>query len=286
MAVTPRISLLHATFRREEGPLFIKEAWSDAADHPEKVEHIFAMDADDEMTIAETEGHLRVISPAGGGIVTSVRNWNQAARAAHGDLLVVIADDLLPPASWDSTLEGFIHGLDPRNDAFAVKLTDSPAEGDTLLRHPVISRAFYRRHGLFSDRFTGVYCDDDLTTRAFWKSVIIDGRALALTHPHPSLVDSIESSASQLRINAEGEYERGRAAYDDSWSRRQRSCEVALMAPASSSGLRARSLRAFRWQSVSRATLRYSASRLKALVRLARHPRALLRRLSPAKSPD
>ena len=70
---------------------------------------------------------------------------------------------------------------------FAVKLADSPTKNDTLLRHPVVSHAFYARHGLFSPSYDGLYCDKDLTTRAFWRAVILDGRSLALEHSHPSL---------------------------------------------------------------------------------------------------
>ena len=44
----PKISLLHATYHREGGPLAVKEAWIGRADRPEQVEYVFAMDSDDE----------------------------------------------------------------------------------------------------------------------------------------------------------------------------------------------------------------------------------------------
>jgi Glycosyl transferase family 2 len=192
MLVDPKISLLHATYHRSTGPLGVKEAWLDLADGPDHIEYILAMDDDDEATVARTEGHLWVIGPAI-GTVTAVRNWNAAAKAARGDLIMVVADDLFPPAGWDTTLLGMIGRLDPTVVPFAVKVSDSPFtpdaphEKDTKLHHPAISRAFYQRHGLFSDEYTGLFCDTDLTVRAFWESVILDGRSLVLDHQHPDV---------------------------------------------------------------------------------------------------
>src|SRR5687767_14490201 len=125
-APRPTISLLHATFHRQGGPLEIKDAWLASADHPERVEYIFAMDADDIATVGRTEGHHRVVSPAGDGRVTSVRNWNAAAALATGDLLMVIADDLFPAPGWDTALLSLIGPLDPSVVSYTVKVGDSP----------------------------------------------------------------------------------------------------------------------------------------------------------------
>lgn len=230
----PRISLLHATFHRQPGPLEVKLAWLAAADRTELVEYVIAMDADDDSTMEETRGHLRAVSPPGNGQVTSVRNWNAAAAVASGDLLMVIADDLFPPEGWDTTLVEMISSLDPDETAFALKIGDSPHPDDTLLRHPVVSRAFYQQHGLFSPNYRGVYCDDDITRRAFWRSMVLDGRALQLEHRHPELDKSLPVSESQRRINSVDEYERGLAMFTASWSRRQRDTPILLVATAPS----------------------------------------------------
>lgn len=226
-----RFALLHATYHRAGGPLEVREAWLSRADLPERVEHIFAMDADDVDSVASTEGMTRVVGEPTGG-VTSVRNWNAAAAISTADLLVVVADDLFPPQGWDTALAQVVAPLDPTTDAFAIKLTDDPSFGDRLLRHPVVSRAFYERHGLFSPKFDGVYCDNDITRRAFWRSVILDGRSVVLDHRHPTLEDGHQRSMSHGRINAGDEYVRGESTYNSLWSWRHRASAVRLVPPA------------------------------------------------------
>jgi hypothetical protein len=186
------------------------------------------MDADDESAVSDTEGHIRTVNSANGVRVTAVRNWNAAAAMANGSLLMVIADDLLPPPAWDTALSEMIGPIDPMVASFVLKVTDSLSLDDTLLRHPVVSRAFYQRYGLFSTDFDGVYCDNDITVRAFWQSVILDGRSLILEHQHPALDTSVAWTESQQRMNSRLEYERGRTAFEASWNKRQRLAKIHL----------------------------------------------------------
>ena len=225
------ISLLHATYQRSSDPVEVKMIWLERAAHPERVEHIFALDADDRSSLEFTDGHLRVVSPGDAQWATSVRNWNAAASAASGSLLVVISDDLFPPPGWDSLLWDLIAPLDPEVDAFAVKVSDSPSDGDSLLRHPVVSRAYYERHGLFSADFHGVYCDLDITRQAFWLEVILDGRSVQLDHRHPAFDRSILASASQRRVNQSHEYAYAKRVFNSHWSLRRRLARIHLVAP-------------------------------------------------------
>lgn len=227
----PKISLLHATYRRESSPLEVKRCWLERSEYPDLVEHIFAMDGDDELSLEYTEGSSRVVGPPGEGWVTSVRNWNAAAAESSGDVLFVIADDLFPPMGWDTKLVEVIGNLDPRKTPFAVKVADDPREDDVLLRHPVVSRAFYERLGLFSEKLHGVYCDDDITLRSYWGAAIIDGRSLVLEHRHPTLA-ATPVSESQRRVNDPREYQHGSAVYSGSWSKLKRSARVVLVSPA------------------------------------------------------
>jgi len=236
------------------------------------VEYIVAMDGDDHDAVAATEGMPRIVGAPGKGMVTAVRNWNSAAVESSGDLLFVIADDLFPPPNWDDVLLKIVAGIDPRQDAVAVKVTDSSHPLDTRLRHPVISRAFYARFGLFSPSYRGVYCDDDITTRAFWRAMILDGRLLVLDHRHPTLGGGIPRSASQHDVNRSEEYEFGRAVYERDWSRRHRDAERLLVRPDRTASVR-RLRRRARW-SRARSTARYH---LRCLRRAAR-PRSRLRR--------
>lgn len=233
----PRISLLHATYRRAGGPLEVRDAWLGRAVDPDSVEYVVSMDADDLATVALTEGVPRLVNPSMGGEVTAVRNWNAAAAAAKGDLLVVIADDLFPSHGWDRALLEMVGRLDPARTPFVVKVGDSPKPGDVLVRHPVVSRAFYERFGLFSPSYRGVYCDDDFSARAYWRSVILDGRSLQLEHRHPTLSNDVARSESYDRLNRREEYGRGRAQYLAAWSRRHRTAERRLVPTASAESL-------------------------------------------------
>lgn len=280
----PKISLLHATYRRSDGPQEVKSAWLSYAAHPESIEYVFAMDSDDFGSINQTVGDLRVLTPPLPGWVTTVQNWNAAAKVAKGDFLMVIADDLFPPPDWDSTLLQFASRLDPLRKSFAIKITDSPHEDDVLLRHPVVSRAFYTRHGLFSDQFHGMYCDNDITTRAFWRSSILDGRTLVLTHRNPLFDGNLSRSESQERIASDVEYAYGRTTYRQKWPDWMRSARVRLVPIKPGTPVRPFGL--FRHSLCSRSVeaLFYVRRRSLRLARLTMHPAALIERLRAGRS--
>ena len=279
--MNPGISLLHATYHRAGGPLIVRDAWLARADNPGDIEYVFAMDADDHASIKDTDGCLRVIGQPAIGMVTAVRNWNNAAAAATGDLLMVIADDLFPPQGWDSALRELIAALDPEDVDFAVKLRDSTNRSGVLLRHPVISRAFYEQHGLFDDAYRGVYCDDDITTRAFWRAAILDGRSIVLEHHHPGSDKTVQPSASQSRINTESEYRHGREHYHATWSKQKRAARIRLVTSVGSSQLDSSVLRRIARRNRALEIVVYKPRQVRAALK---HPRSfakgLERRLS------
>ena len=266
----------------------MKQAWLDAAVDPSTIECVFAMDDDDADSLRATTKDLRAVNSGGMG-VTSVRNWNAAAAMATGDLLVVVADDLFPPPGWDRTLQDLVSGLDPRQHAFAIKLGDSPEDNRSrrwpmsrlpspLLRHPAVSRAHYTKLGLFSPKFSGVFCDNDITLRAFWKAVILDGRALGLNHRHPTLDAGYCRSDSQRLVNTATEYQRGKETFRDLWPRWRRDLPTLLLALADGCVMTDRSLwvqsRWLRVQSLGR----YALERARAAIWLISHPRTLAAR--------
>jgi hypothetical protein len=75
---------------------------------------------------------------------------------------------------------------------------------------------------LFSPLFRGVYCDRDLTVRAFLHGVIIDGREVRFEHRHASCDNNVTASLSEGRVNQPKEYQDGLTAFAASWTRRQR----------------------------------------------------------------
>ena len=213
-----RISVLHATYKSPSSPLKHRDLWLSRAKNPERVEYIFAMNDDDVASITATAGALRVLTCATDDLSTAVQNWNSAAALSTGDVLFVISDDLFPPVTWDEQLDGIVHDCEPRARDFAIKVQDSPYPEDTTLRHPLISRRFYERFGLFDEAFRGVYCDNDITLRAFLFSVILDGRSVAFEHQHPHFDSKFGASASHAEINDIREYAWGKGVFLHKWS--------------------------------------------------------------------
>jgi hypothetical protein len=171
------------------------------------------MEENDETAVKETAGQTRAITSPTDDYSSAVQNWNAAAEMAEGDLLFVISDDLNPFPGWDENLVSLCHSLDPLLLDFAVKINDSPNHSDTTLRHPIVSRKFFESFGLFDPDFRGVYCDNDITMRAYLFSQILDGRELRFRHSHPHFERDVAESVSHKKINAEREYERGAAVF-------------------------------------------------------------------------
>jgi hypothetical protein len=255
MKTPPRFSLLHATYRAGRAAIETRNRWIEAASHPSAIEHLFALDQDDEISMRATQGFQRVVNQPMPGVVTAVRNWNAAAAHARGDLLFVIADDLIAPPCWDKILMEIIGRLDPVRFAFAVKVREHDPARDrhpTLIRHPVVSRCFYTRHGLFDSEFRGVYCDNDFTMKAFSRAVVIDGSPLRLEHRHPGMDEGLRPTESQTRMNTSGEYEFGRKLFVRKWSRVQLATNPAEFFPAPPAAS-APTVRALAWRSRQRA---------------------------------
>lgn len=224
------ISVLHATYQRPGGTSEIRHAWISTAHDPSRVQFIVAMDEDDLNAIAETTGDPdRVISPAS-ETVTAVRNWNAAASMATGDLLATAADDLYPPQNWDRFVDEAVGPLDPNKTAFALKVSDSLDTDDTLLRHPIVSRSYYDRFGLFWPEYSGVYCDQDLTLTAYWRAFTVDCRTARFDHRHPTL-QAVERTVSHRRINERAEYDRGLRLTCHRWTNWQRRSPRKLVPP-------------------------------------------------------
>lgn len=273
----PSMSLLHATYRRPGGPTAVRDAWLAAADRPGTIEYVFALDADDVEAIRMTAGQARVVSPAQAA-VSAVRNWNAAAARATGALLVVVADDLVPPRGWDARLADLVRPLDPTVVPFAVKLTDAVDDRKVLLRHPVVSRAFYARFGLFDPAYDGVFCDEDITTRAFWRAMILDGRSIVLEHRHPLSDPAVPTTESHRRMNDDLELEHGSRLYTSSWPRFRRMADVRLVSGVPTRPTARLELALVRWWQRAAAAAGYATRRTARFATLAVRPGALLRR--------
>lgn len=208
-----RISLLHATYRAGIEAIAVREEWMARAARPERVEYIFACDHDDEISMGCPAIAAGVVGAPMPGRVSAVRNWNAAASASTGDLLMVVADDLHPPQDWDAALESLCRDLDPRRAAFVIKVRDHKDDHVGLIRHPILSRRYFERFGLWHPQYEGYVVDNDFTLCAHRRNVVIDGRRLQLNHRSP-LEGGATSASHQLMRESR---EVGKAVFARRW---------------------------------------------------------------------
>jgi len=213
------ISLCHATFHSKKKPSEIKELWLKNSYNRDLIEYIPGLNKDDLGAVNDTEGMNRFISMKT-DFCTAVNNWNGAASISKGDILFAIADDLIPSKGWDKKLRALLINLNPRKYHFAIKINDSNSNLDTKMRHPIISRRYYEKFGLFDNKFRGVFCDDDITNTAFWKSLIIDGREIKIDHNNMNQYKgkNFKIPISTININKKSEYEYGFKIIQEKWS--------------------------------------------------------------------
>jgi tetratricopeptide (TPR) repeat protein len=203
----PRISLLHATRGRWAQAIQAMNLWMSRAENPLAVEHIFAIDADDEETQEKLRRFRCTISAEGG---YSVQAWNVAALTSTGDILVQLADDFEPPAGWDRLIVDALGG-----DIFAPKVlrVSDGNRTDGLLTCAIVTRRWYEQHGLFYGEYRNVYSDNDLTATATKAGAIIEAPQIVIRHHHPFFNDKVKMDATYERGNDPAEYARAKAIY-------------------------------------------------------------------------
>ena len=202
----PRITLLHATRGRWSQAIGALNLWMSRAENAMAVEHIFAIDADDEESRDKLR-RFRCVTSAGG---YSVGAWNTAAAVATGDVLVQMADDFEPPPGWDRQILDALGG-----DIFAPRVL-RVADGnrtDGLLTCTIVTRRWYEQHGLFHGEYRNVYSDTDLTATATKAGAIIEAPHIVIRHHHPFFNSKVAMDATYERGNDPAEYERAQKIF-------------------------------------------------------------------------
>ena len=203
---TPRISLLHATRGRPLQAVQNMNLWLSRAKRPERIEHMFAVDCDDE-SAAQLSRFACVMQDDPEG--HAVGAWNLAAKYSTGDILIQFSDDWECPPGWDEMLE---HRLDTQQ-AQALRISDGKRT-DELLPMAIITRKFYERHGLFNEQFKNQYSDAEFTVRAQKANAIINARDIVFAHHHPAYEPGMPTDSTHLRVNDPIEAERAKAIFE------------------------------------------------------------------------
>jgi len=201
----PKISLVHATRGRPVEAVQCMTLWLSRATHPERVEHIFAVDHDDEK--ADVLKRFRSVTQKDHGY--SVGAWNLGAAQATGDIIIQLSDDWECPPGWDEMIGKRLDISKPQ----VLRISDGYRKDD-LLCMAILTCKYYEQNGLFNPRFRNVYSDTDFTFRAAKNGAIVDARDISIVHHHP-FFEERPLDATYQRGNDPEEYARAKAIFDE-----------------------------------------------------------------------
>lgn len=195
MNARPRYSILHPSARPEQWQQ-IHDAWMAACIHPHSVEYILCCDRRwgfDASNLSLFDGDCfsrfqRSEAVWNEGRRCYVDAVNTAARAATGEILIVIADDLYPCEDWDVELEAIVTARAKGATQFVIEVsTGTVREHERgILVLPILSQARYRALGyVFYPAYESMYADNDFCEHARQDGVLLDARELEFLHRHP-----------------------------------------------------------------------------------------------------
>jgi cephalosporin hydroxylase len=212
----PIISLIHATRGRARQASIARKVWLDLAEHPEAIEHIFVIDADDKASAPLQRMHHLVVVPGGG----CVNAWNSGALIAAGDVLIQMSDDWMPLPRWDALILERLQIADCKSQILprVLAISDGHRKDDLLCMAIMTKAYFLQDYFMFHPRFTGVYSDNWFTREAYRRGQVIEARDLVFTHNHPIFESKIENQKSKMDEtyaiqNAPERYKEGEAIY-------------------------------------------------------------------------
>jgi hypothetical protein len=178
------------------------------ADDPKRIEHIFAVDADDE----EAEVFLRfpsIIMDNDGGPVAA---WNTAAKSSTGQIMVQLSDDWKPFRGWDTAI---VDAIGDASKSAVLAVSDGHRKDD-LLCMAILTRARFEQQCkfLFDPEFFSMFSDNWFSHEAFRDGVVIDARdKIAFEHQHPAF-GKAQMDETYARSNASEHYEKGAEIFE------------------------------------------------------------------------
>lgn len=200
-----KISLLHATRGRPAMAYKARATWLDRAADPDAIEHIFALDEDDE-TIGPFVTCRHVINYLRGPVAA----WNEAAWFSKGEILIQLSDDWEPPMHWDKLI---IDAIGDTSKPAVLAVSDGHRT-DNLLCMAILTRARYKQQGyLFHPEFFSMFSDNHFTDRAYADGVVIDAKDIVIEHLHPAF-GKADMDETYARSNSTQNYDRGSKTFE------------------------------------------------------------------------
>ena len=202
-----KISLLHATLNRPTQANAARAKWLELAQSPADIEHIFAVDPDDQ-TWTELDQSSQIVTTCRPNM-GCVAAWNLAALWCSGEIMVQMSDDWTPPLFWDRII---LSRLDVMQSQ-VLAISDGHRT-DHLLCMAIITRQRYREQGytMFHPRYRGVFSDDHLTAMAYGQGRVVEARDVVFTHDHPLWTGAVLDDTYR-RQNAPERYRDGQRVF-------------------------------------------------------------------------
>lgn len=196
-----RIALIHATRGRGKQAAVARKVWMDLAAHPEVIEHVFILDADDPASDMLRRFRHLVVSPGGGCVAA----WNTGAFHTEAPVLIQMSDDWVPPQLWDELL---LERLGDVTQPRVLAVSDGQRT-DQLLCMAICTRNYVNQdYFLFHPWFTGVYSDNWFTEEAYRRGAVIEARDVVFHHNHPAF-GTAKVDETYARQNAPERYVEG-----------------------------------------------------------------------------
>lgn len=202
----PLIALVHATRGRPVQAAATRKKWLELATYPERIEHIFVFDDDDQESKRLKAMHHLCIAPGGGCVAA----WNIGCFATQAPIILQLSDDWTPPPQWDKLILERIGDIGkPKvlavNDGF---------RRDDLICMAICTREYFMEDWfLFHPQFKGVYSDNWFTELAYRRGVVIQAKDLVFTHHHP-IATGAQPDATYLAQNSPQAYHDGKATLE------------------------------------------------------------------------
>lgn len=204
----PVISLIHATRGRPRQACIARKAWLDLAERPQRIEHIFVIDKDDEASYPLQRMYNAVVGHKDAGPVAA---WNLGAAMTCGEIMVQLSDDWTPVPRWDALIEERLGNL---SEPKVLAISDGTRKDD-LLCMAICTRAYYALDWfLFHPRFFSMYSDNWFTHEAYRRRAVVQARDLVFSHRHPFFTETAEFDAIYERSNAKEHFQQGKETFD------------------------------------------------------------------------
>jgi len=137
------ITLVHATRARPYEAAATRKLWLERAKNADAIEHIFGIGQDDLESLAVLRRFRHAIAKDGREAPSAASCYNAAAATSGGKILVVCADNMIPPVWWD---EMILRNL-PEGPATAS--LNQLFAGEINGNGPVMRREAYDKTGFF-----------------------------------------------------------------------------------------------------------------------------------------